>query len=466
MWALRSCCQRILTQPSLVLRPQAAAVKQAVVPTPTLNLVPTRAASNFFTTKDQNAVWKAVTSVSNQGRQRGRAKGLMRYKNLHKGQRMGFGKARVSFPGLTEPVTDRDKKKNVVTRISDEKYETYKENLAEIQGRGGKRRSMMRNQSPLERGWAGNSAQGKHFGPPTIGAIADDDDGDGSNAFKNFDSVLLEQRILNKMDGNLGRVRSVRMLMAVGNKNGTGGFSLTRSRVGKGPVAIQKAINKAAHQLVTVPLYENRTVYHDFFSNFGRTKLMVKQKPPGHGVVAQRVIKSICKVIGIKDLEVVVDSSTYNYLHICKAFFLGLMRQRTHQELANEKRLYLVEFRAENDNFPMVVATPDNGKVRTENEIEPNEVLNFDMITHDSHLPYFRKERPKFYTKLPCWDMSLRKKRPTLHHPEQRLQMLVDYGREGSHLTDHFPECAPIEFFPREAPEGWRELRDKLKQEE
>ena len=81
---------------------------------------------------------------------------------------------------------------------------------------------------------------------------------------------------------------------------------------------------------------------------------MVKQKPPGHGIVAHRVIKSICEIIGIKDIEAVVDSSTRNYVHITKAFFLGLMRQRTHQELANEKGLYLVEFRDENDNFPLV----------------------------------------------------------------------------------------------------------------
>ena len=34
-----------------------------------------------------------------QGRQRGRAKGLVKIKNLHKGQKLGFGPARISFPG-------------------------------------------------------------------------------------------------------------------------------------------------------------------------------------------------------------------------------------------------------------------------------------------------------------------------------------------------------------------------------
>jgi len=43
--------------------------------------------------------------------------------------------------------------------------------------------------------------------------------------------------------------------------------------------------------------------------------------------------------------------------------------------LANEKRLHLVELREENDNFPKLVASPDNGPVRTKEEIGYNEIL-------------------------------------------------------------------------------------------
>lgn len=372
---------------------------------------------------------------------------------------MGFGEARVSFPGLTTPVLAKDKRKEKIGEISDERFQQYEEKWAEIQTQvGTKRGSMLTTQTPLERGWTGSSPQGKRFGPPTLKSLDSDE-----NEWKNFDSVLLEQSTLTKMTGQMGRVRSIRMLMAVGNGNGTAGFSLTRCRTGRGPGVIQKAINKAGQKLITVPLYENRTVYHDFFSNFGRTKVMVQQKPPGHGIVAQRVIKSLCELIGIKDLEAKVDSSTRNYLHITKAFMLGLMRQRTHQELADEKRLHLVEFREENDNFPMVVATPENGEVRTQEEIEPNEILDFEMISFDGQLPFYRKEPPLFYTRLPVWEISQKKKKPFKHHEEQTLQMMVEQGRVASHLTDKFPECVPKWQEPREPPEGWLELREKLK---
>lgn len=46
-------------------------------------------------------LWKSSTSVSAQGRKRGRAKGLVRIKNLNIGQKLGFGPAQVAWPGLT-----------------------------------------------------------------------------------------------------------------------------------------------------------------------------------------------------------------------------------------------------------------------------------------------------------------------------------------------------------------------------
>jgi len=47
-------------------------------------------------------------------------------------------------------------------------------------------------------------------------------------------------------------------------------------------------------------------------------------------------------------------AGSHNGNHIVKAFFLGLMRQSTHQALADEKGLHLVELRAENGYFPKV----------------------------------------------------------------------------------------------------------------
>merc|ERR1719334_1087159 len=152
-----------------------------------------RAASSFFQKgRKQDQLWKAMTSVSNQGRQRGRAKGLMKYKNLHMGQRLGYGKSRISFPGLTQPVVDKSDKKKVqrekMGTISDDAYQQYEGYIDEVQNRKRVAKGMLVFQTPLERGWTGSSLQGKKFGPPISHSL------DGANEFKNFDSVLLEQR--------------------------------------------------------------------------------------------------------------------------------------------------------------------------------------------------------------------------------------------------------------------------------
>ncbi len=60
------------------------------------------------------------TSVSNQGRQRGRAKGLTRIKNLNRGQKLGYGKARMAWPGLNKPAFDRDRNKQQISKMTKE----------------------------------------------------------------------------------------------------------------------------------------------------------------------------------------------------------------------------------------------------------------------------------------------------------------------------------------------------------
>jgi len=431
--------------------------KSLVIAPPVKTNVSVRWASSFYNKNTASDIWTALTSVSNQGRQRGRAKGLMRMKNLHRGQRLGFGKNRVAFPGLAKELTTRGKgpqHREKIGELSEETFRQYEEQYEEVQKQqGGKRKGALSQQTPLERGWTGNSPQGKKFGPPIPRNSEENFDG--------FDSVLLHQGSILHMTSK-GRMRMVRTVMLVGNKRGTAGFSFIRNKNGRGPAVMQRAINRAGQALCTVPLYENRTVFHDFFSNFGKTRLIVKQKPPGYGVEGTRLIKSICEMIGIKDLSVKIEGSHRNTLATTKAFFLGLLRQRTHQELADEMRLHLVEFREENDFFPLVVASPQNGTVRTEEELEPNEILDFQQIVHDGNLPRIIEDKPPFYTRLPVWEIAERKRKPVKHHREQKIEMLVRHGEIRSHLTEQFPECVPIETLPRQPPEGWLELRAKL----
>ena len=407
-----------------------------------------RPASTFFSRSHKaDYLWKTNTSVSSQGRQRGRAKGLVRRKNLNRGQLVGVGPAMIMWPGLTQRVTPGAKDNWTNKKMSERQYKQYEDRIAEMQAAapGGGRRAKVK-PTPLQRGWTSASPQGKKFASPLEPNYAINYDG--------FESVLLEMKQVSHMTGNKGRLRSFSTIMLTGNKQGVAGFTLTKTPTNRGPVMFQQAADRAGLRLVHIDLYEGRTVYHDLWTQFSHTRIFVKQKPIGHGVVAHRVIKSACELIGIKDLEAVVEGS-HNPNSMIKAFFLGLLRQKTHQSLADDKGLHLLELRSENDFFPKVVASPSNGRVRTKSDILPNETLDFETICYDGNLPHIKQEHYKGdisklteeqQAKLPGWEIRIRKLRAMNHRYEQRIQMLADYGRLESHLTDIFPECKAYDY--------------------
>ena len=90
------------------------------------------------------------------------------------------------------------------------------------------------------------------------------------------------------------------------------------------------------------------------------------------------------------------------------------------------------------------LSIPDLSKLRTEAEIEPNEILDFDQIVHDGWLPVRKEAKARFYTKLPSYQISLRKKKPFKHHKEvlrtetalfkQCLQFELDFMVQQQHL--------------------------------
>lgn len=106
-------------------------------------------------------LWKGVTSVSNAGRRRGRAKGLPRRRNLNRGQIIGTGKILMRFPGLNSPVVLGKQLVKQQKLPPDPEREEKLAKLREMQS-GSKRIKL----SPLERGWTSARMGGRKLGPP------------------------------------------------------------------------------------------------------------------------------------------------------------------------------------------------------------------------------------------------------------------------------------------------------------
>jgi len=378
----------------------------------------------------------------------------MRPKNLNRGQVIGIGKRRVDFPGLTSKAytgTGKEMRKKPISEVSETFYSAYEEKVEESRATTGQKR-MRRKVGALERGWSGGKPLGKKFGAP--------ESANKDYRFNNFESILLEFKTVFHMTGNLGRVRRTSCLMVTGNGNGTFGYSLTPGKYGNNFKTFRSATNKAGLRLITIDRYEDRTVFHDFFSQFGNTRVQVRQQPPGSGIKAQRGIKAICEMAGITDIHVSLSGSK-NMQNVVKAFMLGLLRQKTHQTLADEKGLHLVEMRPENDFYPRVLASPSDGKIRTQAEIGHNEILDFEMICFEGNLPEPRMEKRNPYEGTPGWDVHLRRSWAWQHHPYVRQRMRVENGEQfgavRSHLYDKYPECVERDFTK---PKRSREAED------
>lgn len=268
---------------------------------------------------------------------------------------------------------------------------------------------------------------GRSVGPP---------DPIGTDTFEGFDTKILEMKNVTHMDGNYGRKKRYSVVAFTGNKNGLAGFAAAKNPDGR--AAIKRAKNRAGQKLLFIERYNDHTVLHDFFCAFGQTKIYVYRKPEGFGLVCHRAIRTMCEVIGIKDLYAKIEGST-NLQHIVKAFMLGLLRQKPYELMAEDKQLFVVEQREENQNIPIVLATPT--ECRRPSEIPTHENLDFRTYGFDGRIVLKRKKFVPFYTKLPSWQNHLLKSEFKRNQQEVKIRLTNDYGGRRSHLTSKYPEC-------------------------
>lgn len=392
--------------------------------------------TSFFNKLPATDLWKGVTSVSNAGKKRGRGKGVGKKmsKDLNRGQVIGVGKSNILWPGLNAPII---RGRELVHQQKLPEDSERQQKLIKLRDSMGNFRVLKIN--PIDRGWSGSKMPGRSIGAP---------DPVGDEVFEGFDTRVLELKTVFIMKGNLGRRRRFSCLSVTGNGKGLAGFALVKSPEVRG--ALRKSKNRAGQKLMHIELCDGHTIFHDFYTQFGKTKIFVSKKPKGHGLVCHRAIMTICKVVGIKDLHAKIEGST-NIQHIVKAFFLGLLQQKTHKQLAEEKSLHVVEFRKENDNFPTIVASPT--QCRKQDEIRSDEVMDFTQYVLGNRIVLKRKKFPPFYTKHRSYEIYLKKQERIRNNDKVRLDMMVNYGEVRSFLTDKYPECSETKNKPAEAQE-------------
>ncbi|EDQ92021.1 uncharacterized protein MONBRDRAFT_3220, partial [Monosiga brevicollis MX1] len=143
---------------------------------------------------------------------------------------------------------------------------------------------------------------------------------------------LQTKRVINMTRG--GRQSSMWALVIVGNKKGVAGFAIAKAEdVGD---AVRKATAKAIRKAVFIDRFDERTIHHTIHHKFLRTKIFLRPKRPGGGLIAHRSVMGIAELAGIRDLGADIIGSN-NPLNVVRATFGALARQIPATELAEAR---------------------------------------------------------------------------------------------------------------------------------
>ncbi|XP_003380849.1 Sel1 repeat family protein [Trichinella spiralis] len=353
-------------------------------------------------------LWKSVTSVSNVGRRKGRARSVRKAKDLNRGQTIGSGKINTLWPGLNSALTIGQQMLEPKYLPPDPEREQKLLKLREVT------RVSRLKLHPLERGWSGTSLKGRKLGPPPC--IAERASllfafilfmlmTEGSGTFFVFDFRRKFRSIQDSCSGN-----------EIGASHDCEAWSSEADQ----------SLSCSCYEIICLNCFL-KLVYQDFWAECRSTQIFAQRMPEGYGLRCHRALKSICELVGIKNLYAKVEGNTRCYQSLTKAFFTGLLNQETYQQLADRKRLLVVEFAKEKDYFPKVIARPSGEEsVRRDSEIDKDEVLDVDDLYGEGRYPYKRPKRKPFWINQAGYLHKLWKEHPKRNMDEVKIRLLAE----------------------------------------
>jgi len=129
-----------------------------------------------------------------------------------------------------------------------------------------------------------------------------------------------------------GRRFGFSALVVVGNQNGKIGIAHAKAK--QVPDAIKKANELARRNMIQVPLREGRTIHHDTYGKDGAGKIILRAAPKGTGIIAGGPVRSVCEVLGIKDV-VAKSLGTANPHNVIRACMKALSKQNSPKNISN-----------------------------------------------------------------------------------------------------------------------------------
>lgn len=130
-----------------------------------------------------------------------------------------------------------------------------------------------------------------------------------------------------------GRIFGFTALTAVGDGNGRVGFGRGKAR--EVPQAIQKAMEAARRNMITVKL-DGGTLQYPVRANHGASKVFMQPASEGTGVIAGGAMRSVLELAGVHNVLAKCYGST-NPVNVVRATFKGLRDMRAPEEVAAKR---------------------------------------------------------------------------------------------------------------------------------
>jgi len=132
-----------------------------------------------------------------------------------------------------------------------------------------------------------------------------------------------------------GRIFSFTALTVVGDGNGRVGFGYGKAR--EVPAAIQKAMEKARRNLVTVGL-NGHTLQHPIKGRHSGSKVYMQPASEGTGIIAGGAMRAVLEVAGVQNVLSKCYGST-NPINVVRATINALTEMKSPEQVAAKRGL-------------------------------------------------------------------------------------------------------------------------------
>ena len=141
-----------------------------------------------------------------------------------------------------------------------------------------------------------------------------------------------------------GRIRSMRVMLVLGDGEGKIGLGCAKAR--NKIDAERKAIRRAKKNLMTFPLFQNRTISHNVTVYHCGISMKLIQAREGTGLLAGGITRKMFTVAGVKEIVCKIDGNSTSEHNMAYTVMKGLAKLRTVKEIAtrlNQKPYKILE---------------------------------------------------------------------------------------------------------------------------